>query len=317
MDEQCACMSVCTCACVRTWVGLVGSPYFMLVNYSTHCCTYYILEFHLQLRPDPKPGRGGCIAKGSAEYANSLVCSACVAWDPPVGERRANELVFPPRQIDSCDAGQIFRGLISNFEDFAFNSSFNDFLQEVAKTYKYIFFSAVGDSASANCKGIAQFLAYIQQMSARHNIVCTGMFTPCFAHQFSRVLLLHLEQSSVSAALYSISRLHQSSAARKSASGAMRQLLQDRFRYHENTFPPEGPTTSPAFREHLTRLLTGIWDPDEVDDGTLGLVRRALRFFNGDLRDEKNWSHYCCGSRCHTSHQQALNEASGLQGCWR
>ncbi|CAE7247228.1 unnamed protein product [Symbiodinium sp. CCMP2592] len=220
----------------------------------------------MDAQPDPKPGRGGCNAKGSAEYANSLVCSACVAWDPPCGERRANELVFPPRQINSCDAGQIFRGLISNFEDFAFDSSFDGFVQEVAKAYKYIFISAVGDSASANCKGIAQFLAYIQQLSARHNIVCTGIFTPCFAHQFSRVLLLHLEQSSVSAALYSISRLHQNSATRKSASGAMRQLLQQRFQYHENTFPPEGPTTSPAFRQHLTRLLTGIWDPDEVDD---------------------------------------------------
>ena len=264
-------------------------------------------------RPQPKPGRGGCNDKGAAEFVNSLVCSACIAWDDLNHQRQANELVFPPRRIDACDAKQIFRGLVSNFEDFAFGAKFSDFFVEAGKAYSHIHLSAVGDAASANCKGILQFFGHLHDLARRHNVVLTSVFSPCLIHQLARILLLHLEQRAVSAALYSITRLHQQAATRKATSEALRRLLLERFDYRENTFPPDSPITSASFRNNLARLLTGVWDPNACDEARHSLVIKTLQFFNGNLADEGKWSHYCAGRECHRNRQHAMNEATKLQ----
>ena len=156
---------------------------------------------------------------------NSLVCTACVSWDDPRLKQHAHEFVFPPRAIDACDAKHIFRGLVGNFEEFMFARSFELFLEDAAKAYKHIALSAVGDSAGANCSGIVKFFALVRQLATEHHINMTAIFLPCFLHQFSRILLLHLDHSSVTAPLYSISRMHQQASTRKATCESLKRLL--------------------------------------------------------------------------------------------
>ena len=240
------------------------------------------------------------------------MCTAAVSWDDPQLRRRAHEVIFPPRAIDACDAKHIFRGLLSNFEDFAFSKDFESFLADAAKAYKYVTLSAVGDSASANCSGVVKFFMLLHQLAKRHNMNLTAIFLPCFLHQFSRVLLLHLDHTAVTAPLYSMSRMHQNASTRKATCLTLKRLVAGRFRFRENTFPPNVPTTSPSFREHLLKLLTGSWDPDTMNDDEQQLLQQALKFFNGNLLDQGHWMHYCTGRDCHTNESHAANDAAGL-----
>ena len=209
------------------------------------------------------PGRGGRNAKGSAETVNSLVSSACVVWSDGLGEACSQELVFPPREIANCNSEQIFRGIINNWEQYALGSSFDAFFEAASKLYHHISVSAVGDSASANVKGIAELFAYLRQLAAKHDIMLTGIFCPCYVHQFVRVLLLHLEHRDISAALYSVSRLHQQSTTRQQTKSALKQALAERFHFVPDSLPPVCPTTRPEFRRHLHEVLLCDWLPTE------------------------------------------------------
>ena len=258
-------------------------------------------------------------AKGAAEFVNSLVCSACVSWHEPcdpILKQKANELVFPPREIQSCDAKQIFRGIVDNFEKYAFGCDCGTFVKEAARAFGSMTVCAVGDSATANLKGIFQFFSLLADLGHQHGITLTSVYTPCFIHQYSRIMLLHLEQQDISSPLYSLSRLHKMSSTRKTTCAAMKQLLLDRFEYKENSFPPRIPSTSASFRKHLAQLLTGRWDdPSDFrdDDREASLVRECLKFFNDDLTNPNKLVHHCSGPECHSSKQHALQHVSWRQ----
>lgn len=246
---------------------------------------------------------------------NSLVQSMLVTCQNSAGSLTlAEEVILPPRRIEACSAPQIFRAIVDNFEHFCFGErSFDDFLADVSQQYGSIAFTACGDSASANVKGIAQFFTFLLHTTQKHGLFATALFTPCFVHQFSRTILLHLENATLSPPLYSISRLHQQADARKVTRENLKQLLAERFRFKPNELPPRASTTQPTFRKHLLDVLGGHWSAlDEADDDAdLLLLKRALRIFNGDLLDADNWAHFCNG--CHTSKQHALNDVPSAE----
>ena len=131
------------------------------------------------LRLGARPGRGGRNAKGAAEYVNSLVSSTLVAWSDFQGNVYGEELVFPPRQLGACSAEQIFRGLLANFERFAFGKSWNEFMEHAAKQFQQLSICAVGDSASANMKGIVEVFAFLREEGQKHGILVTSLFSQC------------------------------------------------------------------------------------------------------------------------------------------
>ena len=235
-----------------------------------------------------------------------------MAWQDAAGNPVAEELVLPPRELGSCNAEQIIRGLVDSLERFGFGKSFSEFLQAAADVYQHINVCAVGDSASANCKGITLLFLYLQDLAEQHNILVTCFFTPCLIHQYARVLLLHLEHRALSASLYSISRLHQQAPTRRLTEASLRQLLLDRFDFRPDSMPPRCPATDRNFRRHLVEVLSGDWleDPSESQDAELQLLRRCLDFFNGDLVNSQALTHHCKRG-CHMSKQHALNDVPG------
>ena len=260
-------------------------------------------------------------ATGGYEMAHSFVCTGCVSWTDVECCSRKEPLVFPPRQMSNVDAEHIAAALLFNLEQCLFGSSILGFLAKLAKHYRVLHICLVGDAATGNRKVVAQLFHLLTEAARQHNVVLTLSWNPCLLHQCARILLLQLEQRQLSAALYSITRLHQHSNTRAKTSESMRRLLTDRFDYRDNEPPPPAAlcfANNQVFRGHLFRLLSelGAWDGENADtplhfsSERSHLLQQLLQFFNGDITQSEKWTHHCQG--CHRNKKEAIQEVSGL-----
>ena len=147
----------------------------------------------------------------------------------------------------------------------------------------------------------------------KYNVVTTATFSHCGLHQMSRILGLHLERQALKAALFSITRLHQHATIRDDTRDAMLLLLRRKFRFRPNARPPLCALTSSHVRESLFQLITGTWQ-GESDWETLperqASVLEFLKFFNGNLLDQNDWSHWCSGPDCCANQGEAFQTAT-------
>ena len=146
-------------------------------------------------------------------------------------------------------------------------------------------------------------------------VLTTCVFTQCALHQMARLLALHIVRHKISASLFSVTRLNQHSHARDQVKHAMKVLLSQRFKFQANQEPPGGFFQSPVVKSKLLDLLGGTWagedgsDPEELS-ARQTLLKDAFAFFNGNIMDESEWTHYCSG--CHENRAQTLEHAPWL-----
>lgn len=223
------------------------------------------------------------------------------------GAVEKNEIVFPPRKLQSTGASHIGTAVVRNLEECLLGCSLDVALLEMSAKYHSINFISCGDSASGNLKMISEFYSYIQEEARKCNTTLTSVFTPCMLRQYSRILALHLEHQALTASLFSVTRLNSHSTTREKTLKTMKVLLEKNFDYREGQQPPSEPFT-PTKRRALVSLLTGSWE-GEQDHVEMSNIQKSLvkllEFFNGNLLDSGKWSHYCPAG-CHENKQKAL-----------
>lgn len=259
--------------------------------------------------------------KGSNELVHSMVCSGCVQAVFPFGGSLKEEVVYPPKELSSTAAPHIGAGLIQNIENLS-GMPFGQCLEEIGSRFRALNFIFVADSYSANVRFIQQLFSYLTHVAGQKEEmpVITGVFTTCFLHQLARVLALHIDHHSLTAPLYSITRLNIHSNARELILKTMKLLLRQRFEYRPNEAPPDTFMQSAAVKAKLLDVLGGTWTGEaDADDATTLtsrqlLLRDALMFFNGDILQDSKYTHYCQG--CHRNASHALEDATllGLDG---
>ena len=261
---------------------------------------------------------------GRYELAHSLVSSGVLGWTGLDGCQQKQPLVFAPVEVATTSAACVGAAIVSNLESL-FGSDLEQFLAKTAKLYRVLSIMLVGDAATSNRKFVSHLIPYCFEIASAHDLVMTMSWSPCFLHQLARILLIHLEHQRLSAALFSISRLHQHSETRKKTLVSLQHVLHARFDFQQGQRPPACAATQADFRRHLESLLseTACWD-GELDSTRaqaqkterIQLLERLLRFFNGDLSDGSRISHFCNG--CHRDRQHAVEEAvlrvGSLQG---
>lgn len=263
--------------------------------------------------PDAAPAEV-VAARSSTEFAHSFVSTAVVQCCDQLGTTK-EEVVFPCRKLSTTSAQHVGTAMVSNLE-YLFGSDLNNAIQKLAATHTCVNFMAVGDAATSNVKSIAQFFQYMAKLGKTHGIVVTSCFSVCQLHQLSRILALFLERQALTAAIYSVSRLHQHSTTRDLTKNAMKLLLQRRFVFRANAMPPASQLTSATSRRSLLCLLTETWRGED-DDANLEIGKRkaaavqaCLDFFNGDLLNQQQWTHYCSG--CCSGREESLQKAFWL-----
>ena len=235
-------------------------------------------------RHKPHPNRG------SLEYAHSMVMTACVDIRDHLGTCK-QEVVLPPKELGSCKSTQLGCALLQSLEQHLFGTSLEVFINQVASKFTGLNIVNTGDAASANVKTAELLFTYVKKVAREHGLVATSCFTFCSLHQLARILSLHLERQALTAAMYSISRLHQHKSTREKTRQHLKRLLTQRFEYKVEV-PPFCQFTRRLFRQHLLSLLTGAWNGEEEIDKSLTrakLVEETLRFFNGDLSKGEAW----------------------------
>ena len=238
--------------------------------------------------------------RGSNEYVHSFVSTAVFR----LGEEK-HELVFPARMLAATAARHIGTANVDNLE-YLFGCSLDEAIKKVSQTHELLCLVATGDAATGNISMIHQFLSYAICEGKRHGLVVTGVFTMCLLHQMARLLTIFLSHQALTASLYSISKLTQHAASRDATKEAMKLLLQQRFRYHKGL-----PTNSSSCRSGLFFLLTNSHDEDDGQQGVshrTQAIKDLMDFFNGNLLDQQEWTHFCDG--CHASRSEALQHAT-------
>lgn len=251
-------------------------------------------------------------ARGGYEFTQSMVTTGCATIEGPL-KKVKEDLVFPPREVETTRAEHLGAALMSNFEEFVFGKELATFVIEQASRLEGLSFITVGDAAGSNIKLSEQFMSYLKKLGQAQGLVITSTFSVCVLHQLARILSLHLERQALNAAMYSVSRLHQHSRTRDKTRDTMKALLKARFKYYPNSFPPFLKVTSGVFRRRLYALLTGSWDgesdintdPSEATSSRGKVLEECFRFFNGDLLSGE-WAHYCYHDCCHENEAQAF-----------
>ena len=247
---------------------------------------------------------------------HSMVMTGSISWTDASCVERQEELNFPPRKVRSTTAACIGSTLLENFEVYLFGCDFPEAIRQLGSQFSSIGFHCVADSASANLKVVRKLFTYLVAKGKEAGVVATCAFTPCLLHQLMRVVLLLLEQKKVAASLYSITRIQLHTASQQRCLDTMHALLEQRFRFEEDTAPPNLPTTATYFRNRLKEMLLNALDNVMEDDeetfrkkGTQ--IERLLDFFNGDIANKNDWTHFCNG--CHTGRDHAFRDVPGLQ----
>ena len=226
------------------------------------------------------------------------------------GKYCQNELAFPPVQLESTTAEQLAAGTSHCFKSFLLGMEWQPFFERVSKAVSSVNVSIVADSAAANLKVVRHLLQFLQQAGRSAGVMVTGLFFPCCLHQMARIVVIALEQRDVSSALFSITRLAQHSVLRTKTWECLKRELQSRFDY-VRSHPPRLPTNAPVFRQKLAQILLGTWQERAPCSAHEKAVVEILSFFNGDLRSEDRWTHFCPQGCC-TNKKEAQSKAMGL-----
>ena len=187
------------------------------------------------------------------------------------------------------------------------------FFHTISKNFNSIHFAVVADSAASNLRFLRHWLKYLRNMALDASITLTATFCPCLLHQMSRVVDLNLQRQgeagqSLSAALFSISRLSQHSVLREKTKKALFAELHTRFRWERGN-PPEMPTNRAEFRSTLVQILCGTWGQSAPSAEEQQRLNELFTFFNGNLLQEEFWQHYCRGPECCETERAGLNQA--------
>ena len=255
------------------------------------------------------------------ELVHSMVSSGCVSAELPTGGPLKEEAIFPPKELSHTQATLIGAGLIQNVELLC-GCPFEEALQKIAARFKTLNFILVGDGYSANLRFVNQFFSFLLDLADSHDpeewpVTCCA-FTCCFLHQMARVLSIHIDHRSLTAPLYSITRLNLHQTSRDMVYKSMKLLLRQRFQFVQAA-PPESFLQSPHLKAKFLDLLGGTWTGEADSDEGQGqdtlsarqqLLREAIDFFNGDLLSSDCWVHYCQG--CHANEKEALDHAPTL-----
>lgn len=274
----------------------------------THCW------FLSDSRPLMYPGHGKRPdrERGRHEVIHCLVCDGTASWVSESNAHEIHETIFPPVQIQNTTSGQIAAALVHLLETHLFGVRIHAFLRLLAVSFSSLHFHMVADSAAANLRLVAKILQFLSTEGKTCNLSVTASFFPCSLHQVARLVIMNLERQKVSAALYSISRLYQSTPLRQKTLASLIEVLRARFDYQVG-FPPRDETATPEFRSDLLRMLTNNWSSDSdsarVSNGIDDHIIALLRFFNGNLTDAEKWSHYCSGPECCPNKRASLNKA--------
>ena len=255
------------------------------------------------------------------EYIHSMVATGSISWTDAQCKERQEELNFPPRKLTSTSAAHVGAAMLDNFESYLFGQKFPAALQGLATQFRSIGFHCVADSAAANIKVVRKLFSYLVQKGKDAGVVITCMFSPCLLHQLMRLVLLLMEHKALSPALFSITRLQLNSTAKQRTMDTMKALLEERFRYVPDSYPPDLPSTTTYFRRRLKELLRGgldniIEDDEDTFTQKATHIERLLDFFNGDLSNKMEWTHFCSGPGCHQSRQHALHDVPCLAHSW-
>lgn len=93
----------------------------------------------------------------------------------------------------------------------------------------------------------------------------------------------------------------------------MQTELVKRYRFHRVFAIPSRPTNSAKFRANLAELVFGAWDVSTEDPSSCSTDRLHLHLlfqhFNGDLRSEDCWEHWCIGPHCCEDADASLRKA--------
>ena len=252
-------------------------------------------------------GRRADRSSGACEFVHSLVSSGVLSWQSAGLIPHKEELVLPPRLLENTNSRQIGAALCDNLETFVFGYKLPTALMMMATFARTFNLCVVGDYAACNAKLIRILFAYMKVLGGLYGIIATSVFIACFLHQLNRIMMLHLDHQKLTAAIYSLTRLHQHTATRKATMDTMKQLFTSKFRFHRGA-PPRMAVTSSAWRGHLQDLLLGTWQ-SEPQDEIEKIIVEANAFFNGNILDPDNLDHWCCGRGCHKSQGHARSDA--------
>eukprot|EP00435_Cladocopium_sp_Y103_P068084 s157_g31.t1 len=111
-------------------------------------------------------------------------------------------------------------------------------------------------------------------------------------------------------------QLLQGSSLRASVAKAMQQELKKRYRFHRVFAIPSRATNSAKFRANLTELIYGSWDVSVVALEVLSTsssvrlnLHHLFHHFNGNLKSEDSWEHWCTGPDCCKDADDSLRKA--------
>lgn len=245
--------------------------------------------------------------RGVAEVSHHMVVTGTIARVLR-DERLQNEVIVPPVQVETCDAEHLSAALAMTLENHIFGCDMSAFFAKASQVYSTVNLQVVADCAASNLKFMRHFLSYMCSQGAAHDVLVTAMFSPCMLHQLARVLTRNLSSKGVSAPLFSITRLLQFSPLRTKTEQALEAELRPRFRWKRGP-PPHGPTSSPEFRRELVKLLVGSWEFQEPSEEREQAVEDLFTFWNGDLRREDEWYHYCVDANCCGSEAESMRKA--------
>ena len=250
---------------------------------------------------------------GRYEIVQNLVCCGLVGWAVAGKKFEAHELILPCIRLENTASGQIAAGLSRLFEAHVTGTGWQTFLHTISKNFNSIHFAVVADSAASNLRFLRHWLKYLRNMARDASITLTATFCPCLLHQMSRVVDLNLQRQgetgqSLSAALFSISRLSQHSVLREKTKKALFAELHTRFRWERGS-PPEMPTNRAEFRSTLVQILCGTWGQSAPSAEEQQRLNELFTFFNGNLLQEEFWQHYCRGPECCETERAGLNKA--------
>ena len=251
---------------------------------------------------------------GSNELVHSFVSSGTLQLSDQLGQQK-EEVVFPPQELEATASQYVGSAVIRNLE-YMLGAPLETGLAKLSQRYHVLNLLCVGDAATANLKAVGLLFAYMQKLAMELEVDMTiiATFTNCFLHQLARLLALLLDHRSLTACMYSISKLHAHTATRDATRDSMKKLLQRRFHYSTDP-PPECLVNTGKRRALLFSLLTGWWhgeaDAEHVDlSADNGMVSRkqvvqdCLNFFNGNILDSGKWTHHCQG--CHANRAEAF-----------
>lgn len=281
-----------------------------LLPIMAHCCFFLSLP-----QPTDLPRLPETISFNSrrvAEFTHSFVATGVVHFATQNGPSLKDEVVWPARQLSATASQHIGTAIIENLEHL-FGMDLESAIEELANKKVSLNLVCVGDAASANLKCASLLFSHVLSLGQKNNVVVTANFSHCGLHQMCRILALHLERQALKAALFSISRLHQHSSIRDDTRDALLVLLRRRFRFRQNARPPLCTFTSSHMRDSLFQLLTGSW-PGEGDSESMSdrstSMQNFMKFFNGNLLDQDEWSHYCSGPDCCADQNAAFQTAT-------